>query len=413
MNQDSMLGLPDRGPAVAGVDWLNARRSAPHRATTPNVAGELRQPTMEGETAFGLPEDAEPEIVRVDEFILPRHHFLKELQREQRRTDRSTSPLSVAVFRFNGKQGDERERAENLLEILRRNKRESDMLGDLGDHSIAMMLPDTDPQGLQRFVTRIGKRTNELESSLATGTYPDNLFDDLLRRDDEVGRSLPLYIDERRKPDKLGKLVKRCIDVVGASVALLLLSPLMLILAAVIARTSPGPVIFKQIRLGKGGRPFVFYKFRSMLCNMDDRVHRDYVLGLIAGGQESAAHGSAPRTWSKLKSDARVTPVGRFIRETSIDELPQLFNVLKGDMSLVGPRPAMPYEAEKYQSWHLRRLLEIKPGISGLWQISGYGVTFDDMVRLDLRYLRDWSLLLDLKIMVKTVTVVLRRNGAG
>jgi lipopolysaccharide/colanic/teichoic acid biosynthesis glycosyltransferase len=306
------------------------------------------------------------------------------------------------------------ERAENLLRILRRSKRETDILGDLGDRAVAMILPDTNPLGLQRFVARIDKHIKELEFSLATGTYPDALFDDLLRRDGEVGRSLPMYVDQRRKPDKLGSLVKRCIDIVGASTALVVLSPVMLIVAAVIARTSPGPVVFRQVRLGKGGVPFVFYKFRSMQCDTDDRVHRDYVIGLIRGNQEGAAHGSAPRTWSKLKSDPRITPVGHFIRKTSIDELPQLFNVLRGDLSLVGPRPALPYEAEKYQSWHLRRILEIKPGISGLWQVAaGYDATFDDMVRLDLRYMQDWSLMLDLEIMVKTVKVVLRRNGAG
>ena len=191
-------------------------------------------------------------------------------------------------------------------------------------------------------------------------------------------------------------------------------SPLMLVVAAVIVRTSPGPAIFKQARLGKGGRPFVFYKFRSMLENTDDRVHRDYVIGLIRASEERATDESTPRTWSKLKSDSRVTPVGRFIRKTSIDELPQLWNVLKGDLSLIGPRPALPYEAEKYQSWHLRRILEVKPGISGLWQVAaGYDATFEDMVRLDLRYMRDWSLMLDLEILVKTVKVVLRRRGTG
>ena len=271
-----------------------------------------------------------------------------------------------------------------------------------------MMLPDTNPQGLQRFVARVDKHVEELKVSLATGTYPSALFDDLLRRDGEVGRSLPMYVDQLRKPDSFGRLVKRCIDVAGASVGLVLLSPLMLTVAAVIASTSPGPVIFKQVRLGKGGRPFDFYKFRSMLCNTDDQIHREYVVGLIKG-----SNSDAPRQWTKLKSDPRITPVGRFIRKTSIDELPQLWNVLKGDLSLVGPRPALPYEAEKYDSWHLRRILEIKPGVSGLWQVATrHHGTFEDMVRLDLRYMRDWSLMLDLEIIVKTVTTVLRRDGA-
>jgi lipopolysaccharide/colanic/teichoic acid biosynthesis glycosyltransferase len=187
----------------------------------------------------------------------------------------------------------------------------------------------------------------------------------------------------------------------------------MLIVAVAIAMTSPGPVIFKQIRLGKGGRPFIFYKFRSMNASADDRIHREYVSGLIAT-PEGDTRGAAPRTWSKLPDDPRITTVGRFIRKTSIDELPQLFNVVLGDLSLIGPRPALPYEAEKYQSWHLRRILSVKPGVSGLWQVAaGYDATFDDMVRLDLRYMREWSLRLDLKILLKTVQVVLRRSGTG
>jgi lipopolysaccharide/colanic/teichoic acid biosynthesis glycosyltransferase len=183
----------------------------------------------------------------------------------------------------------------------------------------------------------------------------------------------------------------------------------MLVTAAAIALTSSGPVVYRQIRLGKGGVPFTFYKFRSMGCNLGDRIHREYVISLITGGQ-GHADGNAPRPWAKLQADPRVTPVGRFIRRTSIDELPQLFNVLKGDLSLVGPRPALTYEAEEYQSWHLRRILEIKPGVSGLWQVEGGSdVTFDEMVRLDLQYVRTRSLMLDLRIMIKTILVVLQR----
>ncbi len=151
-----------------------------------------------------------------------------------------------------------------------------------------------------------------------------------------------------------------------------------------------------------------------MAANADDRIHREYVTSLIGGGQADAGHNGRPKKWAKLASDARITPVGKFIRKTSLDELPQFYNVLKGDLSLIGPRPALPYEAEKYQSWHLRRILEIKPGISGLWQVAaGYDATFDDMVRLDIRYIQEWSLMLDLKILIKTVQVVLRRSGTG
>lgn len=199
----------------------------------------------------------------------------------------------------------------------------------------------------------------------------------------------------------------------GSLIGILLFSPIMLITMIAIKSTSPGPVIFKQIRLGRRGVPFVFYKFRSMFINTDDRIHREYVAHLIKGHLEEINQGDQDKPLYKIKSDPRVTRVGQIIRKTSIDELPQLFNVLKGDMSLVGPRPPLPYEVEKYQSWHLRRVLDAKPGITGLWQVTGRSQTsFDDMVRLDLQYIRNWSLWLDFKILLKTVKVVLKLAGA-
>jgi lipopolysaccharide/colanic/teichoic acid biosynthesis glycosyltransferase len=188
----------------------------------------------------------------------------------------------------------------------------------------------------------------------------------------------------------------------------------MLLTAAAIAVASPGPVIFRQVRLGKGGAPFDFLKFRSMYTNADDGIHREYVARLIEGDNDLVNQGDEKKPYFKIKGDPRITPIGSLIRSTSIDELPQLFNVLKGDMSLVGPRPPLPYEAEKYRSWHLRRVMEIRPGITGLWQVEGRSrTTFDEMVRLDLKYIRNWTPLLDMKILAKTLLVVLRREGAN
>jgi lipopolysaccharide/colanic/teichoic acid biosynthesis glycosyltransferase len=215
-------------------------------------------------------------------------------------------------------------------------------------------------------------------------------------------------------PVRNGYRAKRALDVVGATIAILLSSPVMLLTAIAVGLTSPGPIILKQVRLGKRGVPFVFYKFRSMVVGGDDRIHREYVTSLISGDLEGLNQGSAERPLYKIKSDPRVTPVGRFIRKTSIDELPQLFNVLKGEMSLVGPRPPLAYEAEKYQSWHLRRILEAKPGMTGIWQVEGRSRTsFDDMVRMDLRYIESSSLIVDLKILIKTVKVVFGCEGAN
>ena len=145
----------------------------------------------------------------------------------------------------------------------------------------------------------------------------------------------------------------------------------MLVAAAAIALTSRGPIIFRQERLGKGGVPFIFYKFRSMVVNGDDRIHREFVSTLIKGNQAQSTSSTVESAPFKLQCDPRITRIGSLIRKTSIDELPQLFNVLKGDMSLVGPRPPIPYEAKQYQSWHLQRILAVKPGITGLWQVAG------------------------------------------
>jgi lipopolysaccharide/colanic/teichoic acid biosynthesis glycosyltransferase len=200
--------------------------------------------------------------------------------------------------------------------------------------------------------------------------------------------------------------------VVGSIVALVMLSPLMLVVAAAIKLTSPGPVVFRQQRIGQGGVPFTFYKFRSMRTDTDDQVHREYVASLIDGKPAPAGNGAAAGQF-KMKADPRVTAVGRLIRKTSIDELPQFYNVLIGDMSLVGPRPPVPYEAERYKAWHRRRVFELKPGLTGIWQVEGRSrVSFDDMVRMDLRYLRHCSLRFDLAVLLRTVFVVLACRGA-
>jgi lipopolysaccharide/colanic/teichoic acid biosynthesis glycosyltransferase len=206
--------------------------------------------------------------------------------------------------------------------------------------------------------------------------------------------------------------IKRAIDIIGSLCALVLLSPLLFIVAVAIKLTSKGPILYKQQRLGQYGVLFTFLKFRSMYFQSNAKIHQDYIRQFIAGRHEQAQEGSHGGIY-KIKDDPRVTPVGRFLRKTSLDELPQFFNVLKGEMSLVGPRPPIPYEVESYEIWHRRRFLEVKPGITGLWQVEGRSITrFDEMVRLDLRYAKTWSPWLDIKILLRTPTAVLRGNGA-
>ncbi|MEN6422112.1 MAG: sugar transferase [Smithella sp.] len=198
-------------------------------------------------------------------------------------------------------------------------------------------------------------------------------------------------------------------DTLGSTVALLIFSPLFLIIAIAIKATSPGPVFFKQKRVGLNGKTFLFYKFRSMTANNDPIKHKEYITKFINQANTAAVE---PGIF-KLTDDPRITTVGRFLRKTSLDELPQLLNVLKGDMSLVGPRPPIPYECDLYDIWHRRRLLLSKPGITGLWQVTGRSrTTFDEMVRLDLKYLQEWSLILDLKILFMTPKAVISGSGA-
>jgi exopolysaccharide biosynthesis polyprenyl glycosylphosphotransferase len=195
--------------------------------------------------------------------------------------------------------------------------------------------------------------------------------------------------------------VRRILDVVLASIMLVIAGPLFMLPAAILIKlTSPGPVLFKQKRCGLNGRQFVMYKFRSMVNNAEQlRVE-------LEGLNEMDG------PVFKSSSDPRITTVGKIIRRRSIDELPQLFNVLRGDMSLVGPRPPLPAEVARYERWQRRRL-SMKPGITCLWQISGRNeVSFEDWMKLDLTYIDNWSLLLDLKILLKTVPVVLLGRGA-
>jgi exopolysaccharide biosynthesis polyprenyl glycosylphosphotransferase len=283
----------------------------------------------------------------------------------------------------------------------------------LGKDVHGLILPHTDARGVQKYVEKIRNGNGSSNFSAVTGTYPDDLFSKLLAEESSEPDLFPINLDESKEPKRIELALKRAVDILGAIIGLILFSPIMLITSLAIKLTSRGPIIFTQNRFGKKGVRFPFYKFRSMLWNTDDQIHREYVTNLIRGDLEKINQGDRETPLYKMKSDPRVTKVGKIIRKTSIDELPQFFNVLKGEMSLVGPRPPLPYEVEKYQPWHLRRILEVKPGITGLWQVDGRSKTsFDDMVRLDLRYVQNWSLWLDVKILLKTIRAVLRPNGA-
>jgi lipopolysaccharide/colanic/teichoic acid biosynthesis glycosyltransferase len=201
-------------------------------------------------------------------------------------------------------------------------------------------------------------------------------------------------------PTRTGyRIAKRTLDVVGAMVGLVVISPVLGVVAIAVRLDSPGPVLFRQIRLGVGGRPFTVLKFRTMHLSADERRHQDHIRELLRTGEAA----TEDTTWAPIAADPRVTGIGSFLRRSHLDELPQFLNVLRGDMSLVGPRPPIPYEVELYEPWQLPRL-SVVPGLTGLWQAYGWGrLSFADGVKLDLEYVERRSFGLDLKIILRTL----------
>jgi exopolysaccharide biosynthesis polyprenyl glycosylphosphotransferase len=211
----------------------------------------------------------------------------------------------------------------------------------------------------------------------------------------------PLLTFSAAPDDEIRLLLKRAIDMVIAAAGLVVLSPFMLMIAALIRLSSPGPAIFRQERCGLNGRRFEFYKFRSMCKNAEDMKDRLAHLNARDG------------VVFKIPDDPRLTPLGRYLRKFSIDEWPQLWNVLRGDMSLVGPRPAIPSEVDQYERWQRRRL-RMRPGLTCLWALSGRdNVDFETWMKLDMQYIDNWSLALDWKIMLRTIPRVLTGRGAN
>ncbi|HEV7681038.1 MAG TPA: sugar transferase [Pyrinomonadaceae bacterium] len=226
---------------------------------------------------------------------------------------------------------------------------------------------------------------------------------------DQIG-ALPMIRLFREPLSDFARGTKRISDIIIAALTLALLSPFWLLIALLIKFDSKGPVFYAQERVGMDGRIFVVYKFRTMRVDADSEIHREYQRKFIAG--DAAANvGDDLEPAYKLRDDPRITRVGRLLRRLSLDEIPQLFNVLRGDMSTVGPRPPIPYEVEAYELRHRKRL-DMKPGLTGLWQVSGRNrLPFEEMVKLDLFYIENWSLLFDLKIILRTVLVMLRGDG--
>jgi lipopolysaccharide/colanic/teichoic acid biosynthesis glycosyltransferase len=346
------------------------------------------------------------------EGVLPQEEFLERLRFEKRRVDRSGNPISMALFFLKEELLADARKLREFLVSIKRDTRETDLKGWVNGSIFGLLMLDTDCSGSYKCVEPLVNGRPKTGCDVLTGTYPDRIFSEILEKTGAEPKMFSLESLETLSASPGQQIFKRGLDILGALIGLICFSPIMLITAIAIKLTSPGPIIFRQTRLGRRGNPFSFWKFRSMKSGNDDRVHREYVLKLIDGQHAQLNQGKDDKPLYKLKNDCRITAVGKIIRKLSIDELPQLFNVLQGEMSLVGPRPPIPFEVEKYKSWHLRRILEVKPGITGLWQVEGRSRTsFDDMVRLDIRYVQNWSLWLDLKILAKTVWEVLMPKG--
>jgi lipopolysaccharide/colanic/teichoic acid biosynthesis glycosyltransferase len=374
-------------------------------------------------------------VVRAQEFVpetnnaqartlLSEDAFVSMLYLERRRAERAQKRFVLMLIDVKRilEEGQKSRVLAKLSSALTNATRETDIIGWYLENNligvIGTELGKASPKVIQERL--LGKARTSFHSSLGKEKsssisvsfhfFPEEFGDG----DTDHTANIALYPDLARKEDskKLALGVKRVMDVVGSGAAVLLLSPLYLAIAAAIKLSSKGPVLFKQERLGQCGRPFTVLKFRSMRTDCDPRIHQEYVNQFIAG-QVSGASENGETPVFKIQKDPRITAIGSFLRKTSLDELPQFWNVLRGEMSLVGPRPPIAYEFRAYDIWHRRRVLEIKPGITGLWQVEGRSRTrFDDMVRLDLQYARAWSLWLDVKILMQTPAAVFTGNGA-
>ena len=355
--------------------------------------------------------------------LLEEKAFVRMLYLERKRTERSLNRFVLMLLESDGllKAGPDQQVLQKVIDALSGSTRETDIKGwyehgsVLGIIFTEIGLADgrTVANALLTRITAVLSTSLSIEQihkiRLSFHVFPDESGDG-----SNGGIDLPLYPDLAPNADgrRTSRILKRIIDVLCSLVALSVLSPPILVICAAIKLTSRGPVLFRQRRIGQYGRGFVFLKFRSMYFGNDSSIHEQYVKQLIKGAECGEAANSGQLIY-KLTNDPRVTPVGRFLRRTSLDELPQFLNVLAGQMSLVGPRPPVPYEFAHYAAWHRRRLLTVKPGITGLWQVRGRSrVTFDEMVRLDLKYASSWSLWLDIKIMWLTPAAVFSREGA-
>ena len=361
---------------------------------------------------------SQPTLIRD---VLDERAFRRMIAIERKRTERTKEPFLLMLVecvecREPGKCS---HGIDNLVSVLLSATRETDVIGwHKENRAIAILftglLSDSKSACVGAILNRVSTALQDklfaeqlLQLSISLHLFPDDWG-----QDGSGGPSQSaLYPDMREEHvANRGMLaLKRAMDILGSAFLLIALMPLLAIIAIAVKATSRGPVFFRQQRVGQFGRCFTFLKFRSMRNRNDHTQHMQYVKQMIAGNANRISAKGQEEGVFKLVDDPRITPLGKFLRRTSLDELPQFLNVLRGEMSLVGPRPPIPYEVAAYQTWHRRRVLHVKPGITGLWQVTGRSrVSFDEMVRLDLQYARAWSPWLDCKILMRTPVAVIK-----
>jgi lipopolysaccharide/colanic/teichoic acid biosynthesis glycosyltransferase len=357
--------------------------------------------------------------------VLNEGAFHRMISLERKRTERSRKPFLLMLLDMgNGLRNDSNGKAlDKVLSALSLSTRETDVTGWYKSNSIVgVMFTEFGDEDRKSILSTMMSRVSEtLRNNLSSHQFglisiSFHLFPEEWNHNIPQRPSNPTLYPDLARRDSAKKFfctTKRIMDVLGGALALLLFAPLFLLIALAVKLTSKGPVLYRQQRVGQFGEQFVFLKFRSMTDNNDDSEHKEYTKRLIAGNAESHQGNGDGDGVYKLTKDPRITRVGSFLRRTSLDELPQFVNVLRGEMSLVGPRPATTYEVAQYDIWHRRRVLEAKPGITGLWQVNGRSrIKFADMVRLDLRYAKTWSPWMDLKILLRTPAAVVFGNDA-
>ncbi|MBD3319990.1 MAG: sugar transferase [Chitinivibrionales bacterium] len=356
-----------------------------------------------------------------DDFnVYSEHYFHEMLSLERKRSERTKKKFMLMMLDLRDlvAPGGGKDPLEKMADVLSVGR----IIGLLGDAS-----RETDIKGWYKKDQIIGiiyTETTGTNEKVMIDKVRSVLFKDLDKRQvDLINISCFLFPNEggTRPIDSLfytdaykdlGKAtatgMKRVIDIAGSIAGIVLFSPLLVVIPIIIKLTSKGPVFFLQERAGLGGKPFKVIKFRTMRPDNDDSKHKEFMKNFIKNTGDVGQDGVF-----KIKDDPRVTPIGKWLRKTSLDELPQFFNVFRGDMSLVGPRPAIPYEVEEYDAWHKRRVLQTKPGITCIWQVEGRSITsFEGQARMDIEYIKKWTILLDLKLLIKTPFSVLASKGA-